>query len=548
MKKKLKAIIILAGLCGAALTLAACAFEEAPYHELAAESGGIVKVVYEQNGGKFVNLDDANLIDSYPLKNFESGKGVALVAPGDDLRDGGSTNKLNSTTSSVSRDNYTLIGWYRDRSEGTRVNSEGEPLDEDGVLCSMSGKPQGNVYSGLWNFSGGNISRLTLDMCELVSKEGETPVYEYHLWAAWQPSITYKFYRPSTEEDRRAAALEGRTLGEWIEYAEPLSANAENPYLALPYFDADGGECVRDDSFPDASASFGASALGYTLDAIYRNPDRSEFYAKDSDDGTDWLVPNKALLTERDGAYYIRHSGGVDYEHGYAYDTTVNLYTTWKEGRYFRVKEASQMTADANGYYFIENDLTFTDTDRWGFGGITFRGRMVAEDPVTIGGIVSVQSGNLYGGVFAALAEGATVRNVRFENVTLELSAGFAGFANETAYFGLFAGTISENSVVENVSVSGTMKIGGDNFITRVQSGIDESFSVGFVSGNGVRKGISNDEIEAVRVASTALDENYVEVSVYKLRLDPHKDQDTIGIYVLPRGDYDSVEPGDGEN
>lgn len=506
MKTKTKAIIILACVLGATVTLAACAYEGAPYRELSEEQGGIVKVVYEANGGTFNNNKNMTLVDSYPLSAVDSERGAALVKPGSKERDKG-TSTLNSGNSTPQRSGYQIIGWYQTCSQGTRVNEDGEPLDEDGVICTKSEKPQGNVYEDMWCFTkedaeGGAVSRLTLDMCTLVSDKGETPVYEFRLYAAWQPSISYKFFRPTTEEERKEAALKGETVGYWKEYAS-RTLTASNRYLPVPALPSAGGEIEFSENFPQVPLEdFGG--IPHTLSAIYRDPAQRVAYAEDSGEG--WLTPNSEQLVMHGGVYCIEHSGGVDYERGYAYDTTVNLYTTWKEGRYFRIKDASQMTADAHGVYYIDGDLDFSNRP-WNFSGLNFEGKMIASEPVTIRNINATQalSQTTYGGVFGSVAAGAEIRNIAFTDVTLNLTSSVYSMQNEDTYYGLFAGLIDADATVTGITAAGKILIGGGSSFY-VDNSKNDKLHIGLVSGNAEKKGIGNAQITVERVARTYFD------------------------------------------
>jgi hypothetical protein len=84
--------------------------------------------------------------------------------------------------------------------------------------------------------------------------------------------------------------------------------------------------------------------------------------------------------------------------------------------------------------------------------------------------------------LFGQIAAGASVKNVTFENVTLDVK-NVAKRVSE-AGFGLFAGLIDENATVENVTVGGTYKIGA--FLPQKAAGY--SFAV---TANGNANGIT---------------------------------------------------------
>ena len=444
MRNRTKVIIGLTLACAGALVLGACASNESPYGEQA-NRGYSVQVRYDRNGGIFGGNANTDLVDVYPLEKVENG--VALTAPGDSVRKGNAV-----AASTATKSGYFLVGWYRERNPLT--DEGGNALDEFGELCSVSGKPQGYSYSGYWNFD--EKQKLTMDDLTEVT-EGKKTTYTFTLYAAWA-SFQYTFYNEKAE-------------GGWEELGS---------YTIIPPTVSIG--------VPDWNETSGKMDYGYF-------PTRA-----------DYTIENTYLDKEKtsEAGDEIKHPGTFDLQTGLAIHSDTKhranvinlpLYTTWREGTWYHITKAIQMTSsvDVKGCYEIAADLDFKGLN-WAFSNATFDGKVIGakEDgtPAKLSNIEVMQgdSSQLRGGIFHTISAAAEMRDVFFENVTYTLGVATRFTGGE---FGLFAGSLSADSTMENVQVSGTLEIG-----KVIKDRNFENFTVGLLSGNLVLKGISIENIE----------------------------------------------------
>ena len=205
MKKYLKLLLVTALLGTALLAMTACSKWEKPYASADAD-GYTVSVRFDANGGMFAGTNDVFLIDVFnptaAPKNASGKAEISLISPDDSRRE--------SNAFEVSNTGYFLAGWYRERA--LRTDENGNALDVDGNLCSVSGKAQGYVYSGRWDFS---KDRLEVD--PNGSYSSATPTMT--LYAAWIPYYTYEFYAWDAESGQftliQTQQLLELTLPEW---------------------------------------------------------------------------------------------------------------------------------------------------------------------------------------------------------------------------------------------------------------------------------------------------------------------------------------------
>lgn len=440
MKKKTKVIIALCFAFGATLALAACATEQNPYEDFD-RNGYTVSVRFDANGGKFAALDRVEIVDVFsPAEMQEGADGNKQFRP---LQPGSSQRGDGEAVTEVSNDGHFLAGWYTERTP--RVNAAGEALDEYGELCSVTGRAQGYEYSGLWDFENDWYS-VDPD-AEYTSAE---PVLT--LYAGWIPYFSYTFYEP-------VYAADGTTVTAWTEVGETtFDPSFSDGSLKLPAWNEETGALDMND-FP--------SVQGKTFTAVYADEALSQ------------------ELTQ------VTHTGTIDYEKGIATGHDEPLYTTWREGTWFRIRTAEQFSRNGriDGSYEILSDLDFTDVT-WPAGlsrgiysgtiegnGHTFSNIKVTQTSVT----------DTRGGLFGNIAASASIKDVTFENVTYTLSAGtrMAG-----AQFGLFTGNLSADAEIENVAVSGTFEVGGNIFPE-----LDRYKNVGLIVGGGDDHGISADNV-----------------------------------------------------
>ena len=447
MRNRTKVIIGLALACAGTLVLGACATNDAPYGGLA-EDGYTVQVRYDRNGGVFGGRDKVDLVDVYSLAKVE--QGVALTLPGDSAR------KEGAATSTATKTGYFLVGWYRERIPLT--DEDGNALDEFGELCSVSKREQGFSYSGYWDFEG--KQKLTKDDLTEV-REGKKTTYTFTLYAAWA-SFRYSFYTENKEEPE-----DGEPKEEWSRLGTysivPPTASIKKPDWSETTGKMDYG------FFPTLS--------GYTITNAYLDADMTD---------------------EAEAA--IEHPGETDRETGLArhsetgrYANVIDLpvYTTWREGTWYHITKASQMVSsvDASGCYEIYDDLNF-DKLTWGFTNATFTGKILSRKtdgtPAKFSNIKAAQSNQgLRGGIFSTIGAGAEMENLVFENVTYTL---YNGTLSQGGQFGLFAGSLSADSKMTNLHVTGTLEIG-----KLIDAYKYQNYTVGLLSGNLVTNGVTYD-------------------------------------------------------
>ncbi len=524
MKNKTKALIILSCALGATLSLAlgACAVSETRESTLdrLVDEGINVVVYYEKNGGIFGSAENIDFFDAFRYDDVEDG-GVKLIEPGDPARTGN-----NAANSTATRNGYFLVGWYRERIP--RVNENGDPLDDEGNICSVrrpvldaagapvldeegnvisesvsaAGKQQAYSYRGKWDFS---EDRLTLSDLTPEAYEGEKTVQAIHLYAAWAPNFTYEFYR------REEAS------GAWTCYAtltKPINSNS----IAVPHWNdvsgsLDYGNLPRYRT--EADEESGTPAQNYTLTGVYADPACLSPYA----DGD--------MLNIYESA--IPHHGLTDLGTGTATDTAVKVYTTWKKGNWSRIKTAAQLASNASsdGCYEILADLDCSSVS-WNFSNYTFTGTFKGNGH-TLSNITSRQtdatSQRIHGGLFGQITSQAKFENITFENVSYTIEGGarpVRGTITEEANFGLFAGRIADGVTKENfvgVKVEGTVYAGGidliDNCNARADGGEITSFVLGTVAGN-----LIGDDLKAFLAESGLEIEVHAEAAVHNYSQD----------------------------
>ncbi len=387
-KLKLMVLAVLVMLC-----LTACNDNwEAPYASLQ-DSGYNISVRFDVNGGFFAGATDVAVVDVF--RQEDAANGLHLLAPEDPAREQGAY--------LPTRNGYFLAGWYTQRDP--RVDENGNALDEYGVLCSESGREQGYIYSGRWDFAND-----TLNPDPNTTYSADTPALT--LYAAWVPYVNYVFY----------AVDQGTGTAEYLSTVQAVD-------LQIPQWNQRSGKLIMND-FPDVE--------GKTFDCAYLDPEMTQpltdtIYGKDS---------------------------YVDYETGTLNAESVDIYTTWLEGSWYKIFTADQLSSNArlDGNYILMNDLDFSDAI-WPatFVKGEFTGT-IQGNGFTVTGINAIQADNtrLLGGLFGSIGDGASITGLTIDSATLILDAGcrMSGSA-----FGLLAGSVSDGATFENVTVSGTLQI-----------------------------------------------------------------------------------------
>ena len=389
------------------------------------KEGRSVSVRFDVGEGVFANTNDVYIVDVFSL---------------DDMKTDSSGNKYayllspdDSTRGQgafeVSNTGYFLAGWYQERAP--RVNEKGEALDEYGQLCSESGKEQGYTYAKRWDFS----QPMTVD------PKGEYSAGENYLtlYAAWIPYFEFEFYAV----DADGASVK---LGDAVSSIE----------LALPEWDETTGD-LNMKKFPERE--------GMTFEAAYLDAAMTQ------------PAPEKI-------------TGNWDLETGtFTKTETIKLYTTWIDGKWFRIYNAEQFKnrSRLNGNYILCADLDFTNVV-WSstLAQGEFTGKIIGNNH-TISGIKVTQVDRAdkeltyFGGIFGSISATAEIRDVTFKDVTYEI---LAGSRAQGVSFGLLAGTVSNGAVFENLSVSGQLVLNTLN--------LPANYSLGLIFGQGDASGIDN--------------------------------------------------------
>ncbi len=471
MNKKTKVILGLGFALCATLALGACAMADTTQDDLLSKGYNVI-VSYELNGGTFSGNENLTVVHYYPGKELEAGT-LRLVEPGDkEFLDDYLVN-----TSGVVRGGYIHLGWYTGME--SRTDASGNPLDENGELCDVTGKTQGHVFSDRWDFA---EDRLSADS-PYVQKDGN--VYRFTLYAAWAPKYTFEFYRQKTAEEAANDAA------------------GESPWLLYGSFNSDTPAEVKIPSWSEETGGLDYGNIpvyeGHTLDKIYA----------DANLGTQCTetIPSKGIL----------HTGG-ETDNGTAEQMIVRLYTTWTDGEWFHIKTASQLSKSfgENGCYEIEADLDFLDAANpdeegnptrldWNGGGVRFSG-IFHGNGHTISNLETVQTDAsvlVSGGVFGAITAEAEITDVTFRDVRYE--ALFVSYNHRvgTASYGLFAGETDEEATVSGVKLSGKVVLG--TLTNMDEDGGLDCFAIGLVSGNGVNKEIGYENV-SVEIAEVIVD------------------------------------------
>ena len=319
-------------------------------------------------------------------------------------------------------------------------------------------------YADMWDFN----NYLELD--ENTEYSAVTPALT--LYAAWVPEFKFEFYSLETKE----------LLGEY----------KVSPYteIDVPSWETKTGK-IKMNQFP--------TVAGKTFEGVYLD-----------EEGTLKVTDAK-----------IMHSGSLNYENANAVNPVMKLYIETIEGEWQHIYTLDQLSnISLSGNYIIMNDLDFTD-GYWPefLSKGNFKGKLVAEEEIVISNVTySEPSGAANVGLFGQLLETAILKNIKFENIQLVMTVGAP--LTSGVNFGLLAGTISENAVLENVSISGGIVIShsctfrGDIYTIGLvcgvgSTGVDYSQITCVADNEGATYSTSEVEIDgnSVTIARTYIDQ-----------------------------------------
>lgn len=476
MKKNLKIIL---GLGCLAFLFAGAACKEKTKEEELRDQGYAICVSYDANGGSFLNRPGVTIQDWIdPAKYQKDSEGVIhvkLLEPTDPSRPTSGSDKVTLTKA-----NYFFAGWYKTREvklvNGVPVDGSGRELKlkEDGtyVYAELGEEEEeasvtpAYVYSDYWNFE--------TDTFDYSEDDGDVSMT---LYAGWVPFYEFNYYY---EENGVWTKLAQTTTFDFKTTNAVGSATADKDTIWLPCWN--NGAMQYNFEYADKSPYKFPNIEGTTFAAAYLDE-----------------ACTQQITTES-----FEHQGTLELETCTAVNRVQNIYIKATEGVQYYISNAEQLIeyADPDAYYEIMSDLDFKGR-AWptAFETGTFTGKMYATEGnnFTLRNVVATHSSqsSLVGGLFGEIAKGAEIRNLTFDNATLDLV--YTGQRLRDTSFGLFAGIIYDGAIIENVAIGGTFKIGA------ITLGDGYSFNL---YANGDITGLTTNEV-ALQIYGTQLGDLY---------------------------------------
>lgn len=408
--KKLLSVLICALTALCCLVAASCSGKTAVDDKAA--KGYTLTVKFDLGGGVIGGDDNVSLMDMYRPEDYTADENgdvhINLYDPTYGKRPNigynASTNPYPLTNSG-----HLLIGWYSERTQ-----------TENG----------GYEYSGRWDFSSDKVT---------MKRVGEKK--EITLYAAWTEFFEFDFY--ALGENGATTLIETKTL-DYIPSRVAGTPNEEKTGVYLPYA-SDGATVYETDYASGGSFEF-PKIEGKTFKAAYADKEKTQ-----------------PITTEKGSPW--KHNGSVDEQKGVAECRKQNIFVEYEDGVYYDITTADQLIkyADNNAYsvYRINADLDFTGKT-WPavFTNGKFAGKIYSADGAAhtikgVNAVVQVTSG--CSGLFAEVTDGAVIKDIVFEDLTVDFAAGT--FTNDTKC-GTISGNISDGATVD-VTISGaTVKVG----------------------------------------------------------------------------------------
>lgn len=524
MKKKICTILSLSCIAAACVFAAGCA-EKSAVDKLR-EAGCKVFVTYNANGGKFIGtekvylLDGINPDDSCWTKSDDGKTHIKLTDPTNKLRPTGTNDKMTLT-----KTEYSLAGWYRNRE--LLKDEKGNALDEAGNVLTQKdemyflkltngdgSERKVTVCDGQYFYEGeasdGGIVKDTAtnkyvyerSKAEAKIAEMVTPAYSYSgywdfatdeieyaesdgevsltLYAGWVPYYQYYYY---AKNDSGEWEKYGTTYFDYVLSSSGNEKYADQGEMYLPNWQGGNGAMNYSHTYIDKSTKEFPSIAGKTFKAAYADKECTQQY------------------TDK-----ITHNGTLDPATALPKDRIQNVYVEFYDEEMFKIETAEQLAANAitNGSYEILNDLDFEKTT-WPavFTTGAFTGKMFSAtgECITLKNVKAQYFGTTAnGGLFGLIAAGAQLKNLRFENVTMDF-ASVTCSETDTGY-GLFSGNVDEAAQIKNITVSGAkLRLG----IIQLQSG----YKINLLA-NGNASGITQEGETALEVyGEAAIDCSY---------------------------------------
>ena len=446
MKNRLKFILSLACLSVACISAAAC--KPRTQLEEYRNQGYVVSVTYDANGGSFLNRDGVTLMDLFNPTDYKDANGemhISLIEPTGEER---KTSNLEKIT--LTMQGHFFAGWYEGREvlrneKGAVVDTYGVELVEnsDGTFSYAATKEKANpayTYSGYWDFEN--------DTIDYQESDG---IVEKTLYAAWVPFYQFDYYYKPT-------------------------ANSNWELLTSTTFDYKLVNEAGSKQF-DRDTIWTPDWVNGAMNHQYYYDDKSELYTFPQIEGKTFVAAytDSACTNKIEGS--LIHHGTLDMQTGIASNRVQEVYIVAEEGTHYRIETAEQLYAHAtsDGIYEIVADLDFYDTETqtqiaWpaAFECNEFTGKFYGSEGKTyaLKNVVAEHSSSSseLGGLFGGVAKDAEIKNVTFENVTLDISSTKARM--QEGRFGLFAGNIADGAKISGVTVSGTVRVGEIDWVS----------------------------------------------------------------------------------
>lgn len=502
MKKRLITVLGLTCVAATCFGLAACT-DKAPTTTYQ-KQGYNIRINYDANGGKYLNVENITLVDLYKPSDLDNGK-LTLLEPTDASRPVVSGEKI-----SLSRSNYFYCGWYQTRTE--RVDAQGNKLDAFGreleekqddkgatyyvVKGTEEKSTIGYTYSNRWDFdqnqsltvqaNGNKVTSVTYpanwtgDFSNCLNEKNGT--FELTLYAAWVPYLQFDYYY----KEYATADATTPVSNEWVKGSKSTSfdlktqqaTQSEANRAYLPVWDEQG-----------------TGAMAYKYSNTYTFPS-----VADTTFDSAYLDANMTQkVTAVEGRAYIEHQGTLDLEHGIAVDPIQNVYVKVTSFEQFHITKASQLASNVklDGVYTLMGDLDFTDSKvaKWpnAFATNTFQGQIIGNNHKIIKATATQTDTSLeFGGLFGQLGDKAIIKDVTFEDCIYDMAK---GTIRTSQYIGLFAGMVDGSATVQNVKLSGQLRIGSINASTT-------AYTVNLIA-NGTNAGVTNNGISVVVYSTT---------------------------------------------
>ncbi len=516
MKKRMKLLLGLSFLSALCFATACKKLTDVEVYE---QKGYTISVRYDPNGGEFLR-PNVTLMDMFNPSNYEQDENgmiqIPLVDPEDDSRDN------NVVQMTLAKSGYFLVGWYKTRDvktneSGVAVDEAGEELTlkDGGYVYASTGKSAtpAYTYDDLWDFEE--------DTLEYNAKAGEK--LEMTLYAAWAPNYEFNYYYK----------VEGDSNAQWTKMTDTTTFNYRTVVESNA---ANGKNTIWTPDWKDGAMNH---AYKYASGETYTFPKLT---------GSTFVAAYTDALCTQPIEETLVHHGSLDLEHGLAVNNVQNVYIVYKKGDWYKISAASQLNANANlnGYYEIMNNLDFADAT-WPttFESGAFKGKFYSTTGscFTLSNITATHGDNtkLYGGLFGQIAKDAEIKNVTFENATLNVSPANAFLQN--SMFGLFSGNIDAEATVSGVTVGGTLRIG--TFVKRSE----RECTINLIA-NGNLAGITATTVKlqvygsklidtykyTVNPDAVTVDEDYMVKLTFYTNMEETRPQVDIGTYTINGG------------